>query len=152
GHEPGSPTPPRSRRRVAFAVAVAILVVLAVVLLVRWLAYNRTHASTDDATVDGDLYSVSPKIAGRVSQGLVVPNQFVHGGQLLVELAPSDLQAQLDQARATLAMERASARAAGTTVGITQKSTSSTTGQARATLDAARAQLEASREQVRAGA
>src|SRR5207302_1883753 len=127
------------------------LVVIAAFMLARWLSYNRTHAGTDDAAIDGDLYPVSAKVGGRVSNVLVRENYYVHRGQLLVELDPRDLQAQLEEARANLAMETASAQAAGTGVAITRTTTTSATGQAQAGLGAAHAQAEAAREQVHVG-
>src|SRR2546428_4998112 len=149
GH--GAPPAARSRRRlIALAVLVPALAIAAV-FLAHWLAYSRTHQSTDDAAVDGDLYPVSAKITGRVTNVRVSGNQFVHRGQLLVDLDRADLQAQLAQAKAMLAMEEASAQAARTGVTITQQTTSSATGQAQAGLGAARAQDKAAREQVRVG-
>jgi len=122
-----SPAHP-SRRRLVLAILIPVVVIVAV-LLARWIAYHRTHVSTDDATVDGDLYAVNARVGGRVTRVLVNANQAVRRGQLLVELDPRDLQAQLDQAEATLAVEQANARAAGAGVGITRATTSSATGQ-----------------------
>src|SRR5215212_3609027 len=127
GSDPPSPARP-SRRRLVLAILIPV-VVIAAVLFSRWIAYHRTHVSTDDASVDGDLYAVNARVGGRVARVLVSANQAVRRGQLLVELDPRDLQAQLDQARATLAVETANLRAAGAGVGITQATTSSATGQ-----------------------
>src|SRR5207248_320962 len=99
-----APRPQRSRRTLALAVLIPLLVVAAI-LGARWLAFSRAHASTDDAAVDGDVYAVSPRIGGRVLRVLVGENQPVEAGQLLIELDPRDLQAQLDQAKATRAIE-----------------------------------------------
>src|SRR5436190_3817080 len=77
---------------------------LAVVLiggLIYWL-YARQYESTDDAFIDGDIVQVAPKVSAYVTRVSVKANQYVHKGDLLVELDPSDLQAKLDQAKAQL--------------------------------------------------
>src|SRR5439155_24252217 len=108
-----------ARRRLVLAILIPVVVVAAV-LFARWIAYHRTHVSTDDASVDGDLYAVNARVGGRVARVLVSANQAVRRGQLLVELDPRDLKVQLDQAQATLAMEQANARAAGAGGGLTE--------------------------------
>ena len=73
-----------------------------------WL-YARQYESTDDAFIDGDIVQISPRWQ---HMSLAFPsnaNQYVHKGDLLVELDPSDLQAKLDQAKAQLQAARASA-------------------------------------------
>src|SRR5439155_25022678 len=106
--EPGTTlraVPPRHRRRtLALAVLIPLLLIVGI-LGARWLAFSRTHASTDDATIDGDVYSVSAKVGGRVRRVLVGSNQTVQAGQLLMELDARDIEAQLAQARAALAIE-----------------------------------------------
>src|SRR4051794_31541485 len=57
-----TPSPARPRRR-RLAVAILIpVVVIAAVLFARWIAYHQTHVSTDDASVDGDLYAVNARV------------------------------------------------------------------------------------------
>src|SRR5690242_10225621 len=69
-------TPPERRpwRRTALFAVLVLVVIVAAVLTARWIAFNRTHASTDDATVDGDLYSVNARLSGRVARVLVSEN------------------------------------------------------------------------------
>jgi membrane fusion protein (multidrug efflux system) len=146
-------TPPASRgwRRTALWAVLIPVVVIAAIFLARWIAFGRTHATTDDAIVDGDLYSVNARVGGHVARVYVSENDPVRRGELLVELDPSDLRAQLEQARAALATAQATAQGARTGIAITQTTTSSTTRQAQASLEAAGAQAEAAREQVRVG-
>lgn len=143
--------PGRTPRRALIFAAAAIVLLAGAVWGSRWLAYNRVHVSTDDAAVDGDLYTVGAKVGGKVDQVLVGNNEPVHRGQLLATIDARDIQAQLEQARATLATEEANARAAGITVALMRKTTGSTTAQARAAVAAARAQVEVARQQAAAG-
>ena len=88
-----SKKPPRI---VLYGVAGVVLVVGALWGLPR-LAYGRSHATTDDAAINGDTYTISPKISGRVESVLVKDNIPVKKGQLLVTLDARDLKVQLEQ-------------------------------------------------------
>ena len=69
------------------------LIVAAVVaaIAIAFYAYDSfTHEETDDAYVTGHLHSVSPRISEVVTDVLVDDNQFVHKGDALVKLDPSD--------------------------------------------------------------
>jgi membrane fusion protein, multidrug efflux system len=81
------------------------LVVALVVGGMYW--HYRNRVSTDDAQVDGHLVPVSAKISGSVERVAVEDNQAVREGDLLVQLDPRDLQARVDQARASLTQTQA---------------------------------------------
>ena len=72
----------------------------------RWTGAVR-YARTDDAYMTGDLTPLAAKVSGYVSRVTVADFQIVHRGDLLVEIEPSDYQAQLEQADANLAASRA---------------------------------------------
>lgn len=57
---------------------------------------------TDDAYINGHVYSVTPRVSGFVNTILVEDNQQVEEGQLLIELDPTDLEVALAQAHADL--------------------------------------------------
>src|SRR5262249_25643095 len=85
------------------------LVVLAVVIVaaaiggtVFWLM-TKDQESTDDAYTDGRAIVMSPRVTGYVTQLAVNDNQFVHKGDLLVQIEPKDYQAQRDQAAGQMA-------------------------------------------------
>jgi len=84
-----------------------------------WLQ-SRGFETTDDAQVDGHFDSISSRISGTVVY--VNPkaenNQFVEAGTLLVELDPSDYEAELDHAKADLDTRKAEAVSAEVTVPI----------------------------------
>ena len=68
----------------------------------RWTGALR-YVRTDDANVAGDLTPLSAKVQGYVSKVSVTDYQVVRAGELLVEIDPSDYQAQLAQSDANLA-------------------------------------------------
>jgi membrane fusion protein (multidrug efflux system) len=82
------------------ALIVAGLVALVVVLYYAYDAY--THEETDDAYVTGHLDEVATRINGVVTKVLVDDNQFVHAGDVLVELDPAEYIAITAAAKANL--------------------------------------------------
>jgi membrane fusion protein (multidrug efflux system) len=68
---------------------------------------NRDYATTDDAQIDGNIYTVAPQISGRVAQVLVDDNQHVSAGQVLVQLDPRDEQVSLARAQANAGQAQA---------------------------------------------
>jgi len=67
------------------------------------LMFMRGHVSTDDAYVDGNLVRLTPQVAGTVIAINTDETQFVHQGQVLVQLDPRDTEVALAQAKANLA-------------------------------------------------
>ncbi len=87
-------------------------IILAIILLsaaafgVRQWLYNKTHIETDNAFIESHIHSISSRIPAMVKRVAVVDNQFVHKGDLLAELDPSDYQARAKTAAASLEMAR----------------------------------------------
>lgn len=65
-----------------------------------WWRVGRFIETTDDAYVGGNLTTLSPHVAGFVSQILVGDNQFVKAGQLVITLDDRDYRAALAHAAA----------------------------------------------------
>src|SRR5215469_5535653 len=149
-----SPTARRKRRRNLVILIAAVVVIAAGLLLWRYLG---SYESTDDAQADVHLYPVSARISGYVIRVNVEDNQWVHQGDLLVEIDPTDYQVALTQAQANLANAEATARSLNITVPITSVNTASQlrftasgVEDARAAVSAAEKQLAAAHEQVEA--
>ena len=86
---------------------------IAVVVLGGGLAlYSHNRVSTDDAQVDGHMAPISARVGGAVTEILVLDNQTVKAGDVLVRLDPRDLQAEVAQAQAALDAAVADARKA----------------------------------------
>jgi membrane fusion protein, multidrug efflux system len=69
-------------------------------------AQSKTHLETDNAFIESHIHSISSRIPAMVKRVAVVDNQFVHKGDLLVELDGSDYQARMRTAAASLNMAR----------------------------------------------
>src|SRR5262249_17864757 len=64
--------------------------------------YFWNYESTDDAQVDAHVYPVSARISGRLIRVNVRDNEYVHKGNVLVEIDPKNYQLAVEQARADL--------------------------------------------------
>jgi membrane fusion protein (multidrug efflux system) len=115
--------------------------VVALALVVGLLWYYHDRETTDDAQVDGHITPVASKIYGRVAEVLVLDNQPVKKGQVVVKIDPRDYQAALDQAKAQLALAEADAQSAGVDVPRTRENVASGTSSADAQLLGAQAAL-----------
>lgn len=96
-----APASPRNRRPLIIIGAVALLAVAGWALY--YLTVARFHVGTDDAYVDGNLVRLTPQVSGTVTAIDTDETQFVHRGQVLVQLDPRDTQVALAQAKANLA-------------------------------------------------
>jgi membrane fusion protein, multidrug efflux system len=112
----------RRRRRVAVLVAAAVVLLVGGFFLWRYLS---SYESTDDAQADLHIYPVSARISGYVSKVNVDDNQWVHKGDVLVEIDPRDYEVAVAQAQANLASAEATARSLNVTVPITDVNTAS---------------------------
>jgi len=108
---------PARRSRRPFVILGVILAAIALAGLVYYLA-NRGYQTTDDAEIDGDIYTIAPQISGRISAVLVNDNQHVAAGQLLATIDPRDEQAALDKAEAQAAVAVADAAQAQANVAV----------------------------------
>lgn len=99
---------PKKRRSLVLPV-----VVLALLAGTGWYGYDwwtngRFLVSTDDAYIEGDIATISPKVTGYVAKVNVVANQEVKAGDVLATLDNGDYQNALDQANAQIETEQLS--------------------------------------------
>lgn len=92
---------PRVRLMLGLAALVALL--LSGGAYAHWSLYGRYQQATNDAYLQADQVTVSPKISGYVAKVLVADNQDVVAGQPLVEIDPVDVQDRLLQTNAQAA-------------------------------------------------
>ncbi|ARO25731.1 HlyD family secretion protein [Rhizobium sp. S9] len=102
--------PPAAKKRRS---PVLPIVVLALLVGGGWYGYEwwmngRFMVSTDDAYIEGDIATISPKVTGYVAKVNVVANQEVKAGDVLATLDNGDYQNALDQANAQIATEQLS--------------------------------------------
>jgi membrane fusion protein (multidrug efflux system) len=79
---------------------------------IRYVVYHILYESTDDAFVEGHIVSVSPKVSGQITKVLVIDNQQVKKGDLLVTIDPCDYQAMVNVYQAALQVAQAEAQKA----------------------------------------
>ncbi|NCF06813.1 Multidrug efflux system EmrAB-OMF, membrane fusion component EmrA [Kosakonia radicincitans] len=91
------------KRKRNFAILFLILLAIAAGCLAWYFLYARYYETTDDAYVNANLVTLTPQIAGTVTQVAVDEGDYVEKGQPLVLLDPSDTEIALQQAEANLA-------------------------------------------------
>lgn len=104
GNLKNDPLAPPQRRKPKIKIlfiALLGLIVLAGVI-VYYINDVAPYESTDDAFIDGYITLLSSRVPGQVTRLLVVDNQMVKAGDVLLEIDPRDYQTALSQARADL--------------------------------------------------
>jgi membrane fusion protein, multidrug efflux system len=132
--------------RAKFAIfALLLLAIFAGILF--WL-HSRQWVDTDDAQVDGHIYNVNARVGGQVIKVLVDDGQFVHAGDVLVQIDPKDYQVALQKAQADYDDAVATARAATLNVPITTVGSTTQISSADADVMNAQAGLAAAQQQT----
>ena len=108
----------------------AFILIAIIIFVSIWWIHGRFVQGTNDAYLQADQVTISPKIQGYVDKVLVADNQTVQAGQALVQIDGATYRATMDQQTATVAARQADIVAAQRQV--TQQS---------AALDQARANL-----------
>jgi len=100
---------PKFIRSTATLVALVIGIAGAALVLYAWRLppFTSSIETTDNAYVRGQITVVSPQLAGYVAEVAVQDFQKVTAGQLLVRIDDRIFQQKLEQARATLAAQKA---------------------------------------------
>lgn len=158
---PPAPPPPTpdagNRRRRVILVIAALAAVAALVTAVRAWSFGRSHVSTDNAQVDGNITPVVSRVGGYVSRVLVDDNVRVKEGDTLLILDDAEFRVRLAQAEGDLEAARAIAGGRGVdgqSEAVLRSATSQRAaleaqlGAARAGLTKARADLERVEELV----
>jgi membrane fusion protein (multidrug efflux system) len=96
-----------SRKRLALAGAALLALASGGAYGRYWWETGRFLESTDDAYVGGDVTVIAPRVSGFVAQVLVVDNQAVRAGDLLIRIDDRDYRAALARAEAGVAAQEA---------------------------------------------
>jgi membrane fusion protein (multidrug efflux system) len=112
-----------------------------------WYWHHRQWESTDDAQVDGYVYSISARISGHVVNVAVNDGDHVQAGQLIAEIDPSDYQVAVDRAKAELENAQAALLSAELDVPVSTVGSRSQISTAEAGLLNAESGISAAQEQ-----
>jgi membrane fusion protein (multidrug efflux system) len=132
-------------RRFALVAAVAVVALIAAGV---WWWRSLSYESTDDAQIDAHVTPMAARVGGTVAKVLVVDNQVVEPGAVLVELDQTDYTVALEKARAELADAEAAALAAQSHVPITSTAATSQVTTAQSGTERARSGVEASQREI----
>lgn len=119
-----------------------LIFVLALLCIGIYLFLHAGEESTDDAQIETDIYTISPKISGYVKSVNVRDNQQIKAGDLVVEIDPQDYIIRRDHAKAALEAIEASHKASAHNLDTTKISAPSNIEGATAQVNAAKATLD----------
>ncbi len=97
---------PRAGRKKTAVVLFVFLGIIIAVAAFFYIQYKKTHISTDDAFIDGNVHTIAPKIYGTVKAVYVQDNQFVTKGTLLAGLDPVDYTTKAKMASSALGAQQ----------------------------------------------
>jgi len=143
GNQPADP-----RRKTIGGLVAVVLVIAALIYGFRYMQYSKTHVSTDDAYVTGNLVNVSPIIAGTLSTLNADEGDIIKKGQLIARLDDSGEQANLNQAKQAYKAAQSQIPQAQTSLAYQQQSTAAAIQKAQAAMATQSAKSDAARSQV----
>ena len=123
-------------------IILAIVVVLAAIGGGIYWFLHRNQTSTDDAYTEGRAVMIAPQVGGYVVTLAVNDNQFVHKGDLLVQIDIRPYVAARDQAQAQVQTAQAQLDNAKANLELAKETFPARLRQAQAQADQARAQQE----------
>lgn len=95
------------KRKVTAAIIFAFIGIIGIVSVYFYVQYKSTHISTDDAFIDGDVYTIASKVPGTIKVIHIQDNQLVKKGDILVELDSPDFDVKVAEALSGLNAEKA---------------------------------------------
>ena len=99
-------TAPYGKKKIA-SIVFALVGIIAIVSVYFYVQYKSTHISTDDAFIDGDIYTIASKVPGTIKVVHVKDNQSVKKGELVLEIDAADLAVKVLEASSSLNAEKA---------------------------------------------
>jgi len=123
------------------------LLALAALILIAGYVFSG-RVSTDDAQVDCHISSIAPQVPGYVVKLHFDDNTPVKAGEILVEIDPRPYLAEVDQAKAALAVAEAQANSAKLQIDLTRETTINSTSSASAQKDSDAADFTSSQAQL----
>ncbi len=107
-----------------------------------YIFLHRNEVSTDDAALEANVVTISPRVGGYVQALPVTDNQVVKAGTLLARIDPVDYQIKLDRSLAALDAAKANLSSATQNLETTKIQAPSNTDAAQAQMQVAQAEWE----------
>lgn len=109
---PGSSAPELSRRRLRVVPLLLTLAAVAVAGVLGWAMWDAYMGApwTRDGTVRAYVVKMAPQVAGRIVELPIADNQFVHKGDLLMVIDPTDYRIAVDLAEAAVRQAQVNAQ------------------------------------------
>jgi membrane fusion protein (multidrug efflux system) len=95
--------------RIILLIVIAVAVIGGVLWYVRYQSVGKFMQGTDDAYIQADAVTISPKVSGYVDKVFVADNQQVKAGTPLLQIDARDYNAQAAQVEAQIDVARANA-------------------------------------------
>ncbi|NWF52340.1 MAG: HlyD family secretion protein [Nitrospirae bacterium] len=95
----------RKRKKFAFIILGSLLIIGALIIFF-YLRYKATHITTDDAFIEGTIYTIASKVSGTIKDVYVKDNQFVRENEILLEIDPVDYDVKVQEVLSRLNAEK----------------------------------------------
>jgi membrane fusion protein (multidrug efflux system) len=96
-----------ARKKKKAFMLVGVIVLIGIISGFFYSQYRKTHISTDDAFIDGNVHTIAARINGTVKNISVNDNQHVKQGDLLLEIDPADYSVRYREASSVVSAEKA---------------------------------------------
>ncbi|WP_435532882.1 HlyD family secretion protein [Vibrio marisflavi] len=100
-------TQPVKKKNKALLTATALIAFVGVAATIYWFSYAQYFQSTDNAYLQSNVTTISPKVSGYIVKSFVKDNEHVKAGQLLVQIDDRDYVQALNKAQGNLAESEA---------------------------------------------
>ena len=85
----------------------AFIAITGIIIGYFYVQYKKTHITTDDAYIEGDIHTIASKVPGTIKNIYIKSNQFVKKGDILLDLDSADYEVKVKGTLSALNAEKA---------------------------------------------
>jgi len=128
---PAQPSPRTTRARIRIVPLLITLATTGIAAVLGWAMWNAYMGApwTRDGTVRTYVVTMAPEVAGRIVELPVVDNQFVHKGDLLLVIEPTDYKIAVTLNEAAVRQAQANAQDIEAQIAVQQEQVSASQAQ-----------------------